>query len=135
MTYPDWVYKMIAEESGTIQDVSLSEIDTLVTQLVAYARKARREGLLSLEQETEGAVSPLLKLGLQLVVDGIDPSLTRQIMTNCVLRHGTGLELLKDLLITEGILRIQEGTNPSVLAALLLSYIGPEAAMDGYTRN
>jgi chemotaxis protein MotA len=52
----------------------------IVTQLVGFATKARREGLLGLEEESETVGDPFLKKGLQLVVDGTDIEMIRNIM-------------------------------------------------------
>lgn len=52
----------------------------IVTQLVGFATKARREGLLGLEEEAEAIQDPFLKKGLQLVVDGTDIEMIRNIM-------------------------------------------------------
>ena len=52
----------------------------IVTQLVGFATKARREGLLGLEEEAESIQDPFLKKGLQLVVDGTDIEMIRNIM-------------------------------------------------------
>jgi chemotaxis protein MotA len=52
----------------------------IVTQLVGFATKARREGLLGLEEEAETVADPFLKKGLQLVVDGTDIEMIRNIM-------------------------------------------------------
>ncbi|MGH7739218.1 MAG: motility protein A, partial [bacterium] len=52
----------------------------IVTQLVGFAAKARREGLLGLEEESETVGDPFLKKGLQLVVDGTDIEMIRNIM-------------------------------------------------------
>ena len=51
----------------------------IVTQLVGFATKARREGLLGLEEEAESIQDPFKK-GLQLVVDGTDIEMIRNIM-------------------------------------------------------
>lgn len=52
----------------------------IVSQLVGFATKARREGLLGLEEEAEAIQDPFLKKGLQLVVDGTDIEMIRNIM-------------------------------------------------------
>ena len=48
--------------------------------LVSLAEKARREGLLSLESDVETQENDFLKKGIQLVIDGTDPELVREIM-------------------------------------------------------
>lgn len=52
----------------------------LIDALVGYAIRARREGLLALESETNGATDPFLRKGLGLVVDGTDPEMVRSIL-------------------------------------------------------
>jgi len=53
----------------------------VIPLLVSFAEKARREGLLALEDDIEGLDDPFLKRGIQLVVDGTDPELVKTIMT------------------------------------------------------
>jgi chemotaxis protein MotA len=48
------------------------EIGDLVSKLVKFAEKARREGLLALEAEVASAGDPFLQKGIQLVADGLD---------------------------------------------------------------
>lgn len=52
----------------------------VVTTLVGYAGKARREGLLGLEEDIQTIEDPFLKKGLQLVVDGTDMEMIREIL-------------------------------------------------------
>lgn len=54
----------------------------ILQSLFRLAEKARREGLLSLEDEKENVENPFFKKGLQLVVDGIDPQLIQKILEN-----------------------------------------------------
>src|SRR3712207_7960003 len=49
------------------------ELGEKVVELVRYADRARRDGLLALEEELEQIDDEYLKKGLQLVVDGTDP--------------------------------------------------------------
>ncbi len=51
-------------------------------ELIAkMADKARREGLLALEEESKKITDPFLQKGIMLVVDGVDPSQVRAIMS------------------------------------------------------
>jgi len=52
----------------------------LVEQLVQLSDRARKEGLLALEQELPNIQNPLLKKGLGLVVDGIEGEVIRDIL-------------------------------------------------------
>lgn len=48
--------------------------------LVDLSNKARREGLLALEDSIEGLEDPFVKRGLQLVVDGVEPESVQNIL-------------------------------------------------------
>jgi len=52
--------------------------DALAKDLINYATKARRNGLISLEQEAQSVRDPFVKKGISLVVDGIDPQKLRE---------------------------------------------------------
>ena len=54
----------------------------LVGTFVALAERARREGLLSLEQEAQSIEHPAMKKGIMLVVDGIEPEVVSAILEN-----------------------------------------------------
>ena len=73
----------------------------LVEQFVHLAERARREGLLALEQETANIHDPMLKKGVMLVVDGTDPEVVKGIMEVEVIaregRHEVGIGLFEAL--------------------------------------
>lgn len=52
--------------------------DGVVKDIINYATKARRNGLISLEQEAQAVKDPFVKKGISLVVDGIDPQKLRE---------------------------------------------------------
>lgn len=54
--------------------------EDMIQTLVRFAEKARREGLLALEDELAKADSQFLKKGMQLVIDGTDGELVRSIL-------------------------------------------------------
>jgi chemotaxis protein MotA len=54
------------------------ELHKVVDDIIGYATKARRNGLISLEQEAQNARDPFIKKGISLVVDGIDPQKLRE---------------------------------------------------------
>lgn len=54
--------------------------DHLVEFFVELANKARREGLLSLEEKARELPDPFLRKGIMLVVDGVDPKIVREIL-------------------------------------------------------
>lgn len=55
-------------------------LEDIINTLVRYAEKARREGLLALEDEITDSSDEFLKKGIQLVVDGTDPELVKNIL-------------------------------------------------------
>ncbi len=64
--------------------------------LVGFAERARREGLLALDDEVAELEDEFTKKGLQLVVDGTDPELVREILENEIdgmaARHAAGVQ-------------------------------------------
>ncbi|MBI5104137.1 MAG: flagellar motor protein, partial [Solirubrobacterales bacterium] len=56
------------------------ELGERVATLVHFAERARKDGLLALEEEIEAIEDPFTKKGMQLVVDGTDPDLLREIL-------------------------------------------------------
>lgn len=52
----------------------------IVSEFASLSKKARREGLLSLEDEISQIEDNFLKKGLQMVIDGIEPEVIREIM-------------------------------------------------------
>lgn len=71
----------------------------IIQKFVELSKKARREGLLSLESEVEAIDDSFIKNGIQMVVDGIEPETIREIMDleigEMEKRHVSGINLLK----------------------------------------
>jgi chemotaxis protein MotA len=69
-----------------------------VALMVGFAGKARREGLLGLEEDIANIEDPFLKKGLQLVVDGTDMEMIREILETdtafMATRHKTGADIM-----------------------------------------
>ena len=55
---------------------------TIITKMVDLSNKARREGILALEDGLDDLEDPFMKMGLRLVVDGTDGNIIRAIMEN-----------------------------------------------------
>jgi chemotaxis protein MotA len=58
------------------------DLSSQLETLVGFAERARREGLLALDDEVAELDDEFTKKGLQLVVDGTDPELVREILEN-----------------------------------------------------
>jgi chemotaxis protein MotA len=76
------------------------EEEMIISQLVTFSEKARREGLLALEDDLEEVGDQFLRNGIQLVVDGTDPEVIRNILYNEVnqiqARHAVGIKVFDD---------------------------------------
>lgn len=59
----------------------------LVQLLYNFAEKARREGLLSLEDDIDKLGDEFLKKGIRLVVDGVDPEIVRNTLENDIVLY------------------------------------------------
>jgi chemotaxis protein MotA len=57
-----------------------SESTDIINIIVSFAEKARREGLLTLEEDAAALENDFLQKAIQLVVDGTDPELVRDIL-------------------------------------------------------
>ena len=100
----------------------------LVSELVALSRVARRNGLLSLVPYAEKSTSFLLRKGLQLVADGVNPQVTRDVLESYILSGDYyGKDLLERCIILEGVAAIQKGLHPKVAKEYLLSFLGEES--------
>ena len=70
-----------------------------VHELVGFAERARKDGLLALESDLDQIEDAFTKKGMQLVVDGTDPDLVREILEVEVdamaMRHKEGAEVFK----------------------------------------
>ncbi len=81
-------------------NVERPDLAAEVQRLVGDAERARREGLLALEPELAEIDDPFVKKGLQLVVDGTDPELVREILEAEIegmsARHKAGQSIFKD---------------------------------------
>ena len=56
------------------------EPDAIIGKMVKYAERARREGMLALEDDSETEEDDFLRKGLRLAVDGTDPQLLEKIL-------------------------------------------------------
>lgn len=70
------------------------DVPATIAMLVGFAERARRDGLLTLEDEAMKADDEFLQRGIRLAVDGTDPELVRDILTTEIYflqtRHKTG---------------------------------------------
>ena len=83
-----------------ILQVPSHEEERIISSLVNFSEKARREGLLALEDDLEEVEDEFLRTGIQLVVDGTDPDIIKDVLYNELnqlqTRHGVGIKLFDD---------------------------------------
>ncbi len=69
----------------------------LIDQIVEFAKKARREGILSFESQLKDVKEPFLAKGLQLAIDGMESNSIEEIMSTEIQfveeRHKVGAEI------------------------------------------
>ena len=114
----------IREANRTITEENIKQIRDTIDTILTTGVIAHEEGLLGLDEFTTKNDYELLNIGINLVVDGTDPDLTRKILENKYYANGnTSVDALCDLMIIEGILHIQEGINPIVIEKIIRSMI------------
>lgn len=116
----------------------------IIETFVELSRKARKEGLLSLEDEVEQIDDVFLKEGIQMVVDGIEPETIREILeleiSAMEKRHSNGINLLKAwagygpaygmigtlIGLTQMLLRLDDPSSlgPGMAKAIITSFYG-----------
>ncbi len=74
--------------------------EALINQLVGFSDRARKEGLLALEDNLDAVEDEFMRKGIQLVVDGTDPDIIKRILyadlEQLQGRHETGLQVFDD---------------------------------------
>lgn len=99
ITYPlSYFRKLMTVLVQTFKESEKSSLD-IIGQFTELSRKARREGLLSLEDEINQINDGFLKKGLQMVVDGIEPDTIKDILeleiSEMERRHKIGADMLR----------------------------------------
>ena len=80
ITTPLSVLLGAAGRLGSVFLESVHSPDALIDEIIGYATQARKQGIVSLEQQATGIADPFLKKALNLAIDGIDLSQLRSIM-------------------------------------------------------
>lgn len=97
----------LADVIGTVgivkKTVLIKEVDTnkTITQLMEFANKARKEGILSLQGSIDSVQDKFLVKALQMAVDGQEPADLKAMLNTEIdyiaARHGNGAEILSTL--------------------------------------
>lgn len=74
--------------------------EKIISDLVAFSERARREGLLALEDNLDEVEDEFMRKGIQLVVDGTDPDIIKSILYHDLneiqSRHESGIKIFED---------------------------------------
>lgn len=80
ITYPLDEVKSLGKLLGQAFKESTVSKKDIISQFSNISKKARREGLLSLEEDISELEDEFLKKGLQMVIDGIEPETIKEIL-------------------------------------------------------
>lgn len=99
VNYPLTEFKRLVKViAQSFKETSMNGLE-IINQFSEISKKARREGLLSLEDDIGKVNDAFLKKGLQMVVDGIEPETIREILEleigEMEKRHKDGADMLK----------------------------------------
>src|SRR5262245_4228825 len=72
VTYPMGVFMSGVKALSRLIGNPKSNPRALLDEIIKYAQKARKEGIISLEKEVESASDPFLRRALLMAVDGVD---------------------------------------------------------------
>ena len=116
----------------------------IVINMQALSEKARREGILALEDGLDDLEDPFMKMGLRLnnledksslgpnMAVALITTLYGSMMANWLitpfstkLANQNSMEMRSKEMIIEGVLAIQAGENPRIMAQKLLTYLDP----------
>lgn len=110
--------------------------DASVGTVVAFAEKARRQGLLALEDDARAVEDPFLRKGIEMAVDGSDPEEIREVLELDIeamkTRHRTSSKFFADMAgfaptmgiigTVMGLLHVLQNLNtPSTLGPMIAS--------------
>ena len=80
-SYPKKEFKKIPKLFGVLfSDKSAKNPAEIVKQIVDMSQATRKEGLLSLESTIQNLDDKFMKKGFEMVVDGLDPDLIREVL-------------------------------------------------------
>jgi len=101
VAFPMSVVKRLPKMVMLAMREPVQDPSAIVQQFVKLAERARKEGLLALEQEAPTILDPLIRKGVMLVVDGTDPEVVTQVMEIEIAareaRHEVGISMLEAL--------------------------------------
>jgi len=109
-----------------------------VEWLCIMSWKSRQEGLLALEaecEELEAHERNILRVGMQLVIDGTDACNIKKYFKNRIRNARSKFEELMFRIIKTGLLSIQCGNNTRIMVLLIDSVIPDNMRKDNFIKD
>jgi flagellar motor component MotA len=107
------------------KDEFIKQYTVFAPHAVRMAIKARKEGLLALENclnDEKVNNRDIFEYGLRFVIDGIDAEWINELLSNIIDQEKDEYTRLFKLIQKGAVLRIQEGSNARIMAHFLNSY-------------
>jgi hypothetical protein len=124
-------YKNLAKKNTGGVKMSKNDFEKeyfeIFNQIIQFANKARREGILSLEEDIDKEKfnqREIVDFGIQLICDGMNYKVIDNILTNIINLESENDKKILMTIKKEGVLGIQQGLNPRELSLLLNSHVG-----------
>jgi flagellar motor switch protein FliG len=120
--------------NSDLNNVTLEEkinCGSLINDIVKLSLIARTEGMLALESVISEIAEkePFLSDGITWIIDGCDRQFVSEVLHIAIVADGkVGIELLRQQIMLDGLLQLQEGNNPRVIRERLLIYLGREVS-------
>ena len=112
------------------------ELLPTIELMMGMTSKSRSDGLLSLDELVPYIESPLVFIGLRLIIDGIAIESLKQILQNYIDADSdrlTDIELLKLKVECVCLMELQTGCSPSMMRDAALSVMGTDIATEVYS--
>ncbi len=123
----------VLKNAFVTQPITVGEI---ITGFTAFSAKARKEGLLSLEQSVRDINDPFLKKGLELTIDGLEPQAITEILETEISFQESRHRLGADIFQTMGTFALAFGMIGTLLGLIAMlralddpSSIGPSMSL------
>jgi len=132
--------RCIEISTGEADSVMISKTVDAYERILEFAGIARNEGILALEEaaallDAKDETQELFIKMIELIVDGTEPDLVKQIATNmCASRMYSSYVGLINLMYIQGSLMIQVGVNKCVIADIIKSMM-PRVVYEEYFRR
>lgn len=108
------------------RDEFYKNVKEIIQRAIVFSRKARREGLLVLEDlidDDKVHNRDIFDFGLRFVVDGVDGYIVDRILSNIVNRESDEYTSLLKRIKKKAVISIQNGIDSNSLLHLMLSYL------------